>query len=51
MPNIKKPEAISQRLSSLLVRMPMTGMARMAPMPRGLTAQPAASAVYPSSSW
>ena len=50
-PNIRKPQAISQRLSILLVRSPITGMARIAPMPRGLTAHPAAKAVYPSSSW
>ena len=44
-PNMAKPMAISKRLSILLVRTPMTGMARIAPIPRGATATPAASAV------
>ena len=42
MPNMTKPVAMSQRLSILLVRMPMIGMAKIAPRPRGLTAHPAA---------
>ncbi len=44
-PNREKPNAMSQRLSILAVRKPIMGMAIIAPMPRGLTAQPAASAV------
>ena len=43
--NSKKPKAISHRLSNFAVRNPMMGMATIAPMPRGLTAHPAASAV------
>ncbi len=37
----RKPMASSQRVSILLVRNAITGMMQTAPMPRGLTANPA----------
>jgi hypothetical protein len=44
-PKATKPATIGQRLSSPPARTPITGMIMTAPMPRGLTAIPAAEAV------
>ncbi len=48
MPKTVKPNETRIRVSILATRNPTSGMAKIAPMPRGATANPEAVAEYPN---